>query len=139
MQTVIPLDTDWRYFPTADRDEVFGGSELDDSSWGDLPQLADLPLDVLQFYGELNLKRHFDLEPIGELCLRFHLEISALPVGAAVYVNGWQVGQGDGQHRLQTDVTDYVSLENNVLLLKLKRKASPLGQVLIRPVPCGSL
>jgi hypothetical protein len=139
MPTVISLDADWYYFPTADRDEVYGGSELDETSWDALPMLQELSLDVLRFYGYLHLKRRFDLEPIGEVCVRLYLEISALPPGADVYVNGWHVGQGDGQHSLRADVTDYVSLENNIMLIKLKRKAAPLGTVVIRSVPCESL
>ena len=71
----ISLETDWRYFPTEVMDAAFGVSQTDESSWGVLPQLADYPRDLIAVSGTLNLRHTFDLEPIGEVCLRIHLDL----------------------------------------------------------------
>ncbi|MEZ4671613.1 MAG: hypothetical protein R3E39_27230 [Anaerolineae bacterium] len=131
----ISLDHDWRYFPMEVMDEAYGASELDESSWGVLPDLADYPRDVIAFYGSLNLHHTFDLEPIEEICLRFHLHLTIAPAGTQVYINGWHVGTAQSGKPLLSDVTDFVTLEGNVLLLKLARKGDLRGLTL-HPVPC---
>ena len=133
----ISLETDWRYFPTEVMDAAFGASELDESSWGLLPQLADYPRDLIAVSGTLNLRHTFDLEPINDVCLRFHLALKRAPIGTQVYVNGWHVGTIQTADPLRVDVTDYVSLENNLLLLKLIRPGDLYG-LSIQPLPCES-
>src|SRR6185369_14075686 len=108
----IPLETDWRYFPTEVIDAAFGTSELDESAWGVLPQLADYPRDLIAVSGTLNLRHTFDLEPIGDVCLRFYIQLDRAPIGTQVYVNGWHIGTVQAADPLHADVTDYVSLEN---------------------------
>ena len=131
----IPLDHDWRYFPLEDIDETYGASELDESSWGVLPTLVDYPRDVIAISGSLNLRHTFNLEPIGEVCLRFNLHLAAAPTGTQVFINGWHAGTTEAGKSLISDVTDYVTLEGNVLLLKLTRKGDLHGLIL-QPVPC---
>lgn len=133
----ISLDSDWRYYPTEVVDAAFGGSELDESSWGILPQLADYPRDLIAGCGTLNLRHTFDLEPIGDVCLRFHLDLKHAPIGTQVYVNGWHVGTMQMADSLHADVTDFVSLENNLLLLKLTRPGD-LRSLSIQRVLCES-
>ena len=118
-------------------DAAFGASELDESSWGLLPQLADYPRDLIAVSGTLNLRHTFDLEPINDVCLRFHLALKRAPIGTQVYVNGWHVGTIQTADPLRVDVTDYVSLENNLLLLKLIRPGDLYG-LSIQPLPCES-
>ena len=131
----ISLETDWRYFPTEVMDAAFGASELDESSWGILPRLADYPPDLIAISGTLNLRRTFDLEPIGDVCLRFHLDLKGAPIGTQVYVNGWHIGTFQTADPLHADVTDYVSLEDNLLLLKLSHSGDLHG-LSIQPIPC---
>jgi hypothetical protein len=131
----ISLETDWLYFPTEVMDAVFGASELDESSWGILPQLADYPRDLIAFSGTLNLRHTFDLEPIGDVCLRFHLDLNRAPIGTQVYINGWHVGTLQSAGTFHADITDYVSLEDNLLLLKLNRSGDLHGLSLQR-IPC---
>src|SRR4051812_8934795 len=107
----IPLETDWRYFPTEVMDADFGVSELDESSWGVLPQLADYPRDLIAVAGTLNLRHAFDIEPIGDVCVHIHLDLKRAPLGTQVYVNGWHLGTIQLAEPLNVDVTDYVSLE----------------------------
>jgi hypothetical protein len=131
----ISLETDWLYFPTEVMDAVFGASELDESSWGILPQLADYPRDLIAFSGTLNLRHTFDLEPIGDVCLRFHLDLQRAPIDTQVYVNGWHVGTLQTAGPLHADVTDYVSLEDNLLLVKLTHSGDLHG-LSLQPIPC---
>jgi hypothetical protein len=131
----IALDQDWRYFPTEDMDTAYGASLLDESSWGVLARIEDFPRDVVQFYRELHLRHVFDLEPIADQCLRFHLMVDEAPRGTQFYVNGWHVGTM-GDSPLVSDVTDYVTLEGNVLLLKLTSERGTFKWLRLQPVPC---
>ena len=133
----ISLESDWRYYPTEVMDAAYGASELDESSWGVLPQLADYPRDLIAVSGTLNLRHTFDLEPIGDVCLRFHLHLDRAPIGTQVYVNGEHLGTLQSTEPLHADVTDYVSLEDNFVLLKLTHSGELHG-VSIQPVPCAT-
>lgn len=133
--TPIVLDHDWRYFPTEDMDPAYGASLLDESSWGVLARIEEFPRDVVQFYRELHLRRRFDLEPIEDQCLRFHLMVDEAPKGTQFYINGWHVGTAAGSP-LISDVTDYVTLEGNVLLLKLTSARGAFRGLRLQPVPC---
>ncbi|MBI1281296.1 MAG: hypothetical protein GC179_24425 [Anaerolineaceae bacterium] len=135
MQQTISLETNWRYFPTEVIDAAYGASELDESSWGILPQLADYPRDLIAVSGTLNLRHTFDLEPIGDVCLRFALHLDRAPVGTQVYVNGWHLGTLQSSEPLNADITDYVSLEDNLVLVKLTHSGELRG-LSIEPVPC---
>lgn len=134
----ITLDTNWRYFPTEVMDEAFGTSALDESSWGTLAQLAAWPREVLSFYGELHLQHTFDLEPIGDVCVRYQLHLEATPAETSVFVNGWQVGTMQAGQSLTVDVTDYVTLEANLILMKVSKKGD-IGAIWLQPVPCDGV
>ena len=131
----IPLNTDWRSYPPEDIDPVYGATQLDDSSWDVLPTLSDWPRHLLGREEIIHLQRKFDLEPIGGVCLRFILHIQAAPDNTSVYVNGWHVGTIQKGESLNADVTDYVTLEGNVLLLKVT-KPGIFGDVYLNPMPC---
>jgi hypothetical protein len=131
----ISLDHNWRYFPMEDTDSVYGASELDESSWGVLPTLSDYPRDVIAYSGSLNLRRTFDLQPIGDVCLRYHLHLATAPAGTQIFINGWHAGTTQADKSLISDVTDYVTLDGNVLLLKLTRKGDLHG-LMLQPIPC---
>ena len=131
----IPLETDWRYFPTEVMDAAFGASELDESSWSVLPQLAYYPRDLIAVSGILNLRHSFDLEPIGDDCVSIHLRLDHAPIGTQIYVNGWHVGALQTADPFHANITDYVSLEDNLLLLKLTR-GGDLNGLFLERVPC---
>jgi len=88
--------------------------------------------------GAAELRRTFDLEPIGDVCLRFYLHIDAAPEGTAVSMNGREVGTIQAGQSFVADVTDNVTLEDNVLLLKVSR-GGRFGAVWLGRVPCESL
>ena len=92
---------------------------------------ADLPDDL----PAVSLQKTFDLEPIGEICLRFFLHIEAAPGGTVVTVNRWEAGIVTGGQAFAADVTDYVTLEYNVLKLDLKQ-GGWLGTVWLERLPC---
>ncbi|MCA0459060.1 MAG: hypothetical protein LCI00_34245 [Chloroflexi bacterium] len=130
------LDTDWRYFPTEVMDAAYGVSELDASSWGVLPQLSEYPRELIAETGTLNLRRSFDLEPMGDTCVRVYLNLTIAPKDTQVYVNGWHAGTFRAGEPFHADVTDYVSLEDNLVLVKITRRGELSGMG-IEPIPCG--
>lgn len=131
----ISLDSNWRYFPTEQIDANFGTSELDESSWGVLPTISAYPSDLIVHSGTLNLRRTFDVEPIGETCVSIHLHLDHAPLGTQIFVNGWHVGTIRSTAPFDSDVTDYVSLEDNLLLLKLTH-IGDLHSVSLLRIPC---
>jgi hypothetical protein len=131
----LELDRDWLVFPPADPDPAYGASVLDDSTWDALDNVNAWPADRLAYSGVVQIKREFDLEPIGELCLRFLLHLDQAPAGTQVYVNGWHAGTTEAGKALITDVTDTITLEANLLHLKLSRRGA-LGGLRLAAVPC---
>jgi hypothetical protein len=131
----IPLEKDWRYYPTEDVDPAYGSSELDEASWGVLNALSAWPRRLLAQADTLHLRHTFDLEPITDICLCYLLHVETAPAGTTVFVNGWHVGTIEPGKALVSDVTNYVSLENNVILLKMTKKADLQG-FWLQPVPC---
>lgn len=134
--TVIALDADWRYFPTEIMDAAYGVSELDVSSWGVLDELSGYPRDLIAVTGTLNLRRTFDLEPMGSACVRIHLHCTIAPADTAIFINGWQVGVVQAGQPLDADITDFVSLEDNLILLKVSRRGD-LRALTLERVLCG--
>ena len=133
----ILLETDWRFYPTDDTDPAYGSSQTDESSWGILDSLTKWPRDLLSRYETLHLQKTFDLEPITDVCVRYRLHIDAAPEHSAVYINGWHVGTVQAGKALLSDVTDYVTLEDNLILLKVSRKGTLQG-VRLQAVPCDT-
>jgi hypothetical protein len=86
----------------------------------------------------IELRRMFDLEPIGEVCLRFFLHIEAAPNDTTVTMNGCDVGKVLAGQPLVADVTDLVTLEDNVLLLVVHQKGR-FGEVWLERVPCEEI
>jgi hypothetical protein len=83
----------------------------------------------------LHLFQTFDLDPIGEICLRFFLHIDSAPDGAVVKMNRWRVGITQTGQSFIADVTDYVTLEDNVLFLQLNQPGA-LGAIWLERIPC---
>jgi hypothetical protein len=131
----LELDLDWLVFPPADADPAYGASLLDDSTWDALESVSDWPVDRLGDRDGVQLKRRFDLEPIGEVCLRFVLQLDHAPAGTQVYINGWHTGTTESGKALISDVTDYVTLEANLIHLKLVRREVLSGLRLVA-MPC---
>lgn len=99
-----------------------------------LPSLVDCYLDLAEDV-TIELQRMFDLEPIGEVCLRFFLHIEAAPDDTTVTMNGWDVGRVQAGQLLVADVTDFVTLEDNALLLNVNQQGR-FGEVWLARVLC---
>src|SRR5690554_4775809 len=84
----IMLDTGWRL-----------------SGHANLVSIQNLRADAAQ-----ELRRTFDLQPIGEVCLRFLLHIESAPGGTAVSVNGYDAGVTIHGQPFVADVTDSLTL-----------------------------
>jgi hypothetical protein len=103
-----------------------------------------IPLDVnpsnvpIKNGESVQLRHTFDLEPISEICLRFYLHIDSSPDGTIVHLNRWQVGPTQSDQPFIADVTDYVSLEDNLLLLDINTTGT-LGNIWLERVPCEAL
>lgn len=103
-----------------------------------------IPLNIKESHADskngepLHLSYSFDLDPIGEVCLRFFLHIDSAPAGTTVAMNRWQVGISQIGQPFIADVTDYVTLEDNVLLLKVNQPGT-FGAVWLERVPCEKI
>ncbi|MEO8612158.1 MAG: hypothetical protein ABI690_29960 [Chloroflexota bacterium] len=89
--------------------------------------------------GEILYRSHaFDLDPIAEVCLRFVLHIDFAPDAITVNMNRWQVGITQIGQPFVADVTDYVTLEDNVMLLNVNQPGS-FGAIWLDRVPCEEI
>jgi hypothetical protein len=86
----------------------------------------------------LHLRYTFDLEPIGEVCLRFFLHIESAPSGTTVDMNRWRVGLTQVGQSFIADVTDFVTLEDNILLLQGDQPGD-IGPVWLERIPCEKI
>lgn len=132
---VIDLTDDWRYLSPEDIDPAYGVSALDESAWGVMPVLADFPRESIGHDRPLSLQRRFDLPPIGDVCLRYVLDVPQAPARTAIYINGWHAATTTGE-AITVDVTDWVTLEDNRILLKVFSKRGELHGLHLRAVPC---
>jgi len=120
----ISLNADWYY------------SSLDTLEWKAVPLVKQWPQNMLASHGVIHLQRTFDLEPITDMCIRYHLYLESVPAGTEIFVNQVLIGTVDKSGSLRTDITDNVSLENNVLLLKIRQTGGIRG-VRLELVPCA--
>jgi hypothetical protein len=60
------------------------------------------------------------------------------PDGTAVDMNRWHIGTTQAGQPFIADVTDYVTLEDNVLLLQVERPGA-FGAVWLERVPCEEI
>jgi len=113
---------------------IFLNTDWQVNSGDMLPKLSDLS-HQLPDGKPIEMRRAFDLEPIGEVCLRFILHIDAAPDETTVQMNGWAVGVVQAGQPLVADVTDYVTLEDNGLVLTVHYNGT-FGDVWLARVPC---
>lgn len=86
------------------------------------------------------LQRSFDLDPIENECLRFELVIERAPAHLVLYLNGRRLGEIDGRTLFRFDITDYVTLEDNRIGLRVTcadcAARGCFGRVSVIAVPC---
>jgi hypothetical protein len=83
------------------------------------------------------LTRTFDVPPILEVCLRYDLHIRAAPGVILLYVNGRRLGEVDGARPFVFDVTDFITLEDNQVALRVDcAQGGAFGDVFLKPELC---
>ena len=80
----------------------------------------------------------FTLEPIG-FCVRYFLQVDALPESAVVEINGHLITAPNNGHSLTIDVTHFVTLDENRLGFKFTKQPGAIGQIRLLPIPCDEL
>jgi hypothetical protein len=131
----IYLNTEWLCYPLPDVNPAYIAAYNDDSTWEVLVKLADWPRHLLQQTKIVFLHHRFDLEPIGNICLRFILHLEDAPDGTNVILNGQHLETFYGGQPFEKDVTDYLTLDDNLLRFEVK-KVGPFGDVRLKRVPC---
>jgi hypothetical protein len=131
---MISLDSDWRGTILWSSD---GGSVAE--SHHHFPRLSDW-----RYEGEtsnhMDLQRQFYLEPTDD-CVRYVLHIDDVPGKVDVLINEspGQVGSL-AAGALQLDITDFVMLETNTIVLRVHlatlRLEGAFGAIYLRQVPC---
>lgn len=84
------------------------------------------------------LQRTFNLE-VAEICVRYQLSIERAPGIVILYINGRRMGVIDGSQPFSFDVTDYVTLEDNLIVFRVEcRSSASFGAVTLLQFPCES-
>jgi hypothetical protein len=117
----ISLDDDWQYST---------GNE--DADWHSLPALEQWQSPFLAG-DRLYLRRSVYLYPT-EICVRYLLVLNSAPEDTDVFVNGWHVGTTRGDS-FRANVTDQVTLEENVILLKVSQPGR-FAPIYLQPIAC---
>lgn len=128
----ITLNTDWRC------DYFEGDPSLYEFTGGfDLPVLQAWTFDRRMTEGWTAwLQRQFDVPPIEDVCVNFMLQIKSAPPGTQISINGRDFGVISTPFSL--DVTDYITLEDNLIAFRVPYEAGGgFGDVRLRVVPCG--
>ncbi|MBZ0280969.1 MAG: hypothetical protein K8L97_09520 [Anaerolineae bacterium] len=129
--TPTQLDLDWQY-------QLSRSLETEQalkSDWAQLKQLEMWDGKKLSSYPVAYLRRLFDLQPIDDVCIRYWLHIDHAPDETQVWINAFEAGQTWAGEAFRVDVTDYISLENNEILLRVYQQGS-IGKLWLEPVPC---
>ncbi|RMF82572.1 MAG: hypothetical protein D6737_01400 [Chloroflexi bacterium] len=132
---VVQLVDGWEHFPTEDS-VVYGLSRLDDSAWERLHTLNDWPQMLLSYNEALYFRHCFTLAPT-QACVHYHFHIEHAPPQTDVYINGLHLGTTDDNAHFDRDITNFVSLDNNVVLLKVCHVGT-FGEARLYAVPCDA-
>ncbi len=129
---IIHLETDWRALAFAER------PSLKDFSAGS--EIAALSVYAPATEADSVWLSHvFYLEPT-DYCVNYWLIIDSAPAGTEIYVNDTPVGHypvGDSPVKFELNITDWVMLEDNHLVLHLP-SGNTVGVVGVglQPLPC---
>ncbi len=127
----ITLNTDWRcdYFETEP-------SLYEFMDGFDVPVLQAWAFDRRMTEGWVAwLQRTFDVPPIEDVCVNFVLHIKSAPPGTHLIINGRDFGAVPMPFSF--DVTDYITLEDNIIAFRVPCEAGGgFGDVRLRVVPC---
>lgn len=111
----ISLAKNWRY-RYAPVQEKFSGTDVSDSDWA-VANWADI---IIKDAGAKKIwaRNRFHLEPTME-CVRYFLRTDRFVFPAQVFLRGKLIAEVSLNESLDLDVTDEVSLSNNILMLAI--------------------
>lgn len=136
----ISLDEKWRYHYATASDN-FSNPNINDSDWEwttftglDMPKVA--PPEAIW------LRKRFHLNK-SEACLRYFLRCDDSSLPMTVYLRGQKIAELGNDANLDVDVTDYVSLDDNVLALAIHAEKWDLdpqqAEIYLQPIFCDDL
>jgi hypothetical protein len=138
--TIKSLNKNWQYC-AADINEDFSSPQLDDTEWA---YVTDVGFDALMRAPSdmIWLRQRFDLS-LTDVCMRYFLRCDGCFVPMTIYLRGRVVAIYRADEALDVDITDYVSLDDNVLALSI----APLGSgfdvnrmdMYLQPIACDDL
>jgi len=136
----ISLNEKWRYrFSTEHED--FSNPSFDDSDW-EWTLFNDVPIPKLSPPDVIWLRKRFDLNP-AEACIRYFLRCSDSAYPMTIYLRGQSIKTTGNDAYLDMDITDYVSLDNNVLVLAIRADEWDLdpqkAELHLQPIFCDDL
>lgn len=108
-----------------------------DESGQPVPSLRDFVCTAAS--GPARLTRSFDVPPMLDVCLRFDLHITAAPAATALSINGYPLGAVGRAMPFILDVTDVITLEDNLITLHVNcpQEGGAFGAVFLKAEPCG--
>jgi|GEM_PF-1866632 len=136
----ISLNTNWQYH-FADQSDDYSSVTHKNSNW-DWTTLTDFPpAEVSAHYG-LWLRKSFDLHPT-EACVRYFLCCDVMAYQMTIYLRGQVIVQCERGDVLDVDITDYVSLDDNVLVLAIRLDGQTIDaqptELYLQPIYCDDL
>ncbi len=83
------------------------------------------------------LQKTFDL-PMTDVCINYTLRIARAPKGTVVSINGTRLGEMNNGNLFEMDVTDYVTLEDNVIRFRvICGGEGSFGDIILEGIPCA--
>lgn len=141
--TQIPkfsLNEKWRYRYATDSED-YSSPSVDDSEW-EWTLFTDVPVPKLSPPDVIWLRKRFDLNP-AEACIRYYLRCSASSYPMTIYLRGQAIDKRGNDSFIDLDVTDYLSLDDNVLVLAIRADEWDLDQqqaeLYLQPIFCDDL
>jgi hypothetical protein len=129
----ISLDDNWhyRYFPALQTGEIandYGGVLRSITDWA-----------VLEFpQATAWVWRTFTLEAT-DFCVRYYLHVTLLPQVALIVINDHKIKPPTTPPPYILDVTDYVTLEENVIGFRVTGAGGTFGHIHLQAVACDEL
>ena len=112
----ISLNTNW-YYRFAPQSDDYSRESLNNVGWT-LRAFSDVPFSKMSLQNVLWLRKWFDLNP-RDACVRYFLRSDLRVYPMTIYLRGQAIAHYDNDLSLDVDITDYVSLDDNALILAL--------------------
>jgi hypothetical protein len=137
--TTLLLEDDWVYFFAENRRDDYRHVGLDVSGWIPLEKLSDWGVTSSGQEGADWFRRIITLKPTAS-CVNYVLQIKKAPQTIAIFLNGHLVDEVPGGDSFSGDVTQYVALGENTLVMQLTCLSNAcggsFGTISLQPVTC---